>query len=106
MREKLPIGPAPAEEECAQVGDEDYEGRAWPQCRQFIKAIERKFGPPPEGARLKVVPNRHDFGVYFEVAVEYDPEDESALQYALAVEGGAPAEWSPEDREALGMSEP
>lgn len=103
MRETLTIGPTPADEDCAQVGQPGYEERARAECAQFIKAIKRTLGEPPEGASLRIKANSHDFGTYHEVAVVFDANNRKAMAYALKVDNEAPGEWAPEDRKALGL---
>jgi len=101
VRDHICIGPTPAAETCAQVGAADYQSTARRECRAFINQIRREFGPEPDGARLFIKSNPHDFGSYLEVCCEYDqPEDHDenapsgasvALEYALKCE-------SPSDR--------
>jgi len=67
MRDSLSIGSSPANEDCAQVGSDDYNKRARAETRAFVHQLRRVFGTEPEGARLKVKPNQHDFGTYLEV---------------------------------------
>lgn len=91
--EYIEIGSTPAEEECAQVGSPGYAERAKAECRVFVKQLERHFGKPPQGAALRIKANMHDFGMYYEVAVAYDPNVEAAVEYAFKVEGETPGEW-------------
>ena len=93
MRDYLPLGPAPAEEECAQVGSEDYRDKARRECERFVKGLELKFPPVPR-ARLGVKSFFHVFGTCFEVVVWFDDEDEEATQYAYDLEGNAPNTWA------------
>lgn len=93
MKETLEIGPVPSDEECAQVGSPDYEERALAECQKFRECLMRYFGTPPEGARLVITRNPHDFGTYYEVAVKYDTNNEKACEYAYKVEGEAPTKW-------------
>ncbi|MCL6564182.1 MAG: hypothetical protein K6U87_14365 [Firmicutes bacterium] len=93
MRGEMSIGPAPANEPCAQVGQPGYAERAREECRRFIDLIRRTVGPEPPGARLRVAACPHEFGTYYEVVVEYDDEDEAAVDYAFRVEREAPATW-------------
>ena len=37
----IPIGPAPSEEPCAQVGDPDYPERSRRECRVFLRMLLR-----------------------------------------------------------------
>ena len=93
MREYLEIGATPCEEDCAQVGSDDYHVRARGECRRFIEAIRQVCGAEPEGAALVIKSNPHDFGSYLEVAVRFDDEDEAACAYAYKVEAEAPSTW-------------
>ena len=95
------LGCAPAEEHCAQVGDPDYARDAKAECRAYIEAIRTVCGREPDGARLVVRPQDHDFGTYYEVAVVFDGDDPDAAAYAAKCDGHAPATW-----EAVGMAAP
>jgi hypothetical protein len=89
----ISLGPVPAEEECAQVGRPDYHARARAECRRYIELLRTTFGREPEGARLRITSNPHDFGDYLDVVVEYDSSALGALEYALRVERDAPSRW-------------
>jgi hypothetical protein len=91
--ETIFLGPAPAEESCAQLGSDDYERNAKAECRHFIAAIRKMCGREPEGARLCVVAQPHDFGQYYEVAIRYDANDRAAAEYAQRCDEHAPATW-------------
>ena len=47
----------------------------------------------PAGARLRITRNPHDFGDYFDVVVEYDPNVRDAVEYAFKLESEAPSRW-------------
>lgn len=93
MREYLDIGPAPCEEDCAQVGSDHYYKRARSECYRFIAAIRATVGPEPEGASLVVKLVPHAFGSYFDVVVQFDDENETACAYAYRVKDQAPVTW-------------
>ena len=93
MTEEFDLGPCPAEEDAIQIGHFDYPRDARKQCNAYIEAIRKVCGPEPEGARLRITTNLHDYGTYFSVAVRFDPDDRSAVDYALKVEGKAPTTW-------------
>lgn len=95
------LGPAPAGEACASAGDADYARDARAECRAFVEAIRKVCGREPEGARLVVQTQEHDFGDYYEVACVFDAGDDWARDYAARVEADAPTTW----REA-GMTPP
>lgn len=93
MTDCLEIGPTPSEEECVQLGDDDYVRRAEAECDRFIALIRKSVGPEPLGARLYIKRNLHDFGLYFEVAVKFDPAIPKAVEYAFRCEREAPSRW-------------
>lgn len=94
MRDMLEIGPVPADEECAQVGDDGYYHVAMAECLRFIDLIKQKLGPEPKGARLFVHRYPHELGAYLEVAVAFDTSIEESIEYAFRVEREAPTNWS------------
>ncbi len=61
-----------------------------PECRQYIAAIRIVCGDPPEGARLRVVSQAHEYGVYWEVAADFDPHIREACEYAVKCDEQAP----------------
>ena len=93
MRNYFCIGPAPREEECAQVGTPDYYEQAIPECRRFIALLRRVFGPEPAGAALQVKAFDHDFGTYHEVVCWFDTDIPESVAYAARCEDDAPATW-------------
>ncbi len=100
----IEIGPVPSDESCEQVGTSDYDlMRARAECRAFIGQIRRDLGVEPEGAKLIIRSNPHDFGTYYEVAVRFSEDSEDAVNYAFRVESDAPVTWDAEARKELGL---
>ena len=97
----LDIGSSPSDEDCVQVGTDDYARRARIECIAFIEALIKKHGEPPANTTLRVKGNPHDFGTYYEVVCDYDPDDETSAEYAFKCEGESPLTW-----EEVGMSAP
>ena len=98
MRDCFYLGPAPAEEECAQSIDRDFEARNKAECLAYIKAIRRVLGPEPDGARLAVkTETGSDFGPYRECVVYFDSSNREAVEYASRCEEHAPVRWSDAD---------
>ncbi len=93
MKETIEIGSSPSDETCAYVGMDNYEVLAREECERFIALIRKKLGPEPEGARLFVKSNPHDFGTYLEVAVRFDDENKEATRYAYRCDAEAPTTW-------------
>jgi hypothetical protein len=82
----LSIGATPASEPCIQVGE--AVDLSILECEFYIDQLIRKNGAPPDNARFFVLRNFHDFGTYYEAAIQYDPNDEKGSEYAFQVENG------------------
>ena len=93
MENFLVLAPAPIEEICVCVGEEDYMPRARAECRRFIALLRQKFGPEPEGARFAIKSSPHDFGDYLEVVVWFDDDVPASVEYAYQCESHLPATW-------------
>ena len=107
----IELGPTPAEEQCAQVGDHNYAGRSRTECEVFRAQILRHY-PVPEGleqqAGLRIISSPHDFGNYREVEIAYDPFSVRATEWARQVEAdsmGLIIKWDQEARAKLGLTE-
>ena len=103
MRDYINIGSAPVEEQCAQVGRDNYRAMARLECRAFKEQLERKF---PDGEfGIKSFP--HDFGTYFEVVayfedeVDRDAEALRAREAAFEAEANTPMYWDKEAKAIL-----
>jgi hypothetical protein len=101
MRQSLDVGSSPWGESCAQVGSTDYYPRARRECRAYIHQLQRVFGPEPEGARLFVKTNPHDFGDYLSVACEFEAGNTAATDYAFRCENQQPELWDTQARAEL-----
>ena len=93
IKDSLYLGESPYDESCAQLGSDMYWSNATKECKRFIEQIRRHYGPEPEGARLYIKQNPHDFGTYLSVECMFmwDPADEEAeytvsQDYAFAIE--------------------
>jgi len=90
----LDLGSAPSDEDCAQLGvDDDYPVRAKRECRALIHQLTRLCGEPPPGARFRIMANPHDFGTYYSVVIDFDPNDADAVAYAYRCDETSPSEW-------------
>ncbi len=104
MREWIDIGSSPPEEDCAQLGRDDYYPRARRECRAYIALLRRTLGEEPPGASLAIKSNEHDFGTYLSVVVYYEPGNDAALDYAFKCESEGPLTWDEQAREELARS--
>ena len=93
MRDYVSIGSSPSDQDCVQVGSEDYNHLARKECLRFIDVIRKKCGKEVGSARLSIMSNAHDFGSYLDVVCYYDDQDEAGAEYAYMVEANAPTTW-------------
>lgn len=99
----ISIGSSPCDEDCAQVGTDNYAEKAKKECTAFIHQIERELKDFPNGCYLSIKGFPHDFGTYYEVIVRYDENDEEATSFAYKLEGNSPANWDDEAKKELGI---
>lgn len=91
----IPLGSAPCNEECTDIGSPLYRFLARKECQAYVRAIRKKLGPEPEGATLAVTAFRHsDFGTYYEAVCHFDPAYPASVAYAHRCEREAPERWS------------
>ena len=93
MRDYYTLGPTPADEPCACIGEENYRERALEECKRYIELLRATFGSEPYGARLSVKWFPHDFGDYVEVVCHFDTDISESADYAMRCEDNAPATW-------------
>jgi hypothetical protein len=105
MKEYMYLGSAPANEECAQVGEDNYWQRANKECRLYISMlwslVEKQFGSRdsiPESFNIVIKSEPHDFGSYIEVCAKFDMNDEKAVEIAFWIENNTPTEWDNESK--------
>lgn len=98
MRDYITIGSTPCNEDCAQVGRDNYDEKSRKECQAFKNQLIRKFGEPPHGARVSIKSFPHDFGSYREVVCYYDDVIPESVEYAYKLEGDSAEAW---DTDAL-----
>jgi hypothetical protein len=87
------LGPVPAEEDCAQVGDPDYNMKATREMNAYIGQLQREFSDYADYGLFRIKWQNHDFGRYGDVVFVFDDETEGALDYAIKVENNTPMNW-------------
>ncbi len=97
----LTLGPTPAEETCAKLGEPGYQAKARKEGLAYINQLKRMFPAAAAKVTLKVKAHPHDFGTYYEVAAVYS--DRAGEEAALEIEHHLPAEWDAEARTELGL---
>lgn len=111
MREQIELGPAPVDEDCAQVGEDGYEERAHKEARAFVTQLWRLLkrdlnvdsASCPESFRIAVKSFAHDFGRYYEAAAVFDDDDEAAVDLAYHLEANLPLIWDEDAKQELGL---
>jgi len=93
MEHYLVLAPVPTEEDCTQVGTDNYAARARAECRRFLALLRKTFGLEPAGARLAIKSFPHDFGNYLEVVCYFDDTLPASVEYAFRCEDNLPATW-------------
>ncbi len=68
------------------------------ECRIYQRQLERTFPDLPPGIAFAIKSFVHDFGIYVEVCIYFDDDDEQQIDYACRVECSPPKQW---DDEAL-----
>lgn len=99
MMEYIELGPTPPEEDCAQLGSDDFTKRAKKEMTAYVNQLNREF-PDAEskGIHFSIKWFNHDFGRYGEVVANWDTDDEIANEYVYVIDSSIPTNW---DREAL-----
>lgn len=102
MRDQFELATTvPHDEECMQMDTPNYSTFSRLEAKTLIDQIKRTIGPPPEYTGFKIISCAHDFGVYYDIAIIYDDEDEESTNYMLKVESNTPSKWDKESKEAL-----
>tara|TARA_R100000234_G_scaffold101521_1_gene70579 strand:+ start:5706 stop:6056 length:351 start_codon:yes stop_codon:yes gene_type:complete len=98
MTDSIYIGECPIDEDCAQLGSEDYHSRAMAELRAYINQLKRLF---PKGD-FRIKSHEHDFGTYYAVEGYYDEDiDDGRREAAFAAEAEGPTRWDAKAVEEL-----
>lgn len=119
MYEYIELSSSPVNEECAQLGADDYEERSRIECRIYKQQLQRMFPIPAhleEYIYFAIKKFEHDFGAaatapggslqvnggwYREVIIKYDYNNDAAADFAYNVEENIPKYWDDESLKAL-----
>ena len=91
----------PHEEPCIQLGKPNYSAYSKMEANVLMKQIVRELGTPPSGCSMKLIGCKHGFGIYYDVALVYNPENDEHVQWMLKVESGIPSHWDYESKVEL-----
>lgn len=99
MRDRFELATTvPHDEPCSQVGTDGYYKNARLEAQALKNMLLRTLPPAPEGTGIRIIECPHDFGVYLDLAVSYDDDEEESVEWMLKAESGVPANW---DEEAI-----
>ena len=88
----MELGLTPSEEDCPQVGEDDYTSDAFSCALRYIGMLENRFPwANKNGIVFLLKAFSHDFGTYHEV-VAMHPEDK--IELALLIQNNLPEYWS------------
>jgi hypothetical protein len=88
------LGAAPPAEPRVQPGYPDFREKHLAECAAYVVAVKRFCGEPPAGAALHAKRGNYDFGEAWEVAIDFDTDDEVACRYAQYCEEMGPQTWA------------
>ena len=99
----LTLGPTPPDEDCAQVGGNDYIRKSKLEADAFINQLEREFSHWVEDDLVLFDKKwfNHDFGRYCEVVVYYKTDNELSRNCAIKVENYHDCRWDDEAKQEL-----
>jgi hypothetical protein len=113
-RETLELGSSPCDEDCAQVGTDNYQEQSRKECRayvnQLLRLLRKQFGVNAADAiacdtlSVSTKSFAHDFGSYKEVVVKFDDSHPQAIEMAFWLESNLPSEWDTMARVELGLT--
>ena len=98
MKEFECIGTTPTEEGCVQLDSPNYYREVRVEIKAFTDQLIRVFGEPPPGVVFKTNRNLHDVGVYYDILIAYDDQQEQQLEYVMNMVNNLPENW---DKKAL-----
>lgn len=88
----------PLDEPCVQLGEDLYPEWSRIEASTLMDQICRHLGEPPAETKIKIIQCTHDFGLYLDLAVVYNPENKDSFEWMLKVESGLPEEWDEESK--------
>jgi hypothetical protein len=101
VRDYITLGSSPGNENCTQLGSDNYDIQSRKECLAFKHQLERLFSEPPEGCYFSVKSFSHDFGTYKEVVCYFDDSIEESCSFAYNAENNTPGSWDKLAKEEL-----
>jgi len=101
-RDYISLGSSPSDEDCAQVGSDNYRELSRIELQEFKRMME-VINPAPEDciAYYTVKSFPHDFGSYHELCAVFDDNDDQSIEWAFNAENITPVQWDNEAKEKI-----
>lgn len=94
MTEWVSIDTTPYDEKCVNVDSTtDYLPAMRGEARRYVKMLNERFINFGK-TRFKINSNRHDFGTYLDISINFIEEDDESIKQAQFIEGNLPANWT------------
>lgn len=88
----------PCEEDCAQIGQSDYQKRVRLEFKAMKDQLIRLFGDPePHKVFFGMMSNAHDFGTYWDFKMSYEEWND----YTKLIDKSWPDRWDAEAKKFL-----
>lgn len=100
MRDYITLGSSPLDEDCAQVGTDEYQQRSRAELQQ-LKRMMQDIHPEIALGYYTVKAFPHEFGTYHELCAMFDDDYEATVNWAFEAEDTVPAKWDDQARIAL-----
>lgn len=101
--EFISIDCSPSDENCIQVEKGvDYMPAMRAEAERYLSMLRLRF-PNCDRVSFSIAENRHDFGLYLDIHIEYEYDDEEGEAQMLFIEGHLPEKWT--DTEVIAYKE-
>lgn len=90
------LSSTPCDEQCSDIGEDDFERLNRLECRAFIAQLNRLFPIPAElkgKVEYGIQLSRHDYGSYREVVIRGAGNIPQVATFTAKVESHAPTHW-------------
>ena len=105
MRDSVDFETTPTYECCESLGPKYNAKRAITEASLTIAQLKRLFGEPPEGSKLVLKMNPHDFGNYPSIEFQFDHDSDDHIDYGCRLENEWPERWDDEAFDELLLPE-
>jgi hypothetical protein len=94
MRDYMCLGNVPCCEDGIPMNKDGHRA----ECKRFAVMLDEIFINKPENAYFSIKANPHEYGTYYEVAINFDDDCPESEQFAYFVESNTPQYWTETDK--------